>query len=282
MAASSALRRYLAAAGVPADDIGALVSGPLDFLWAYTCEESACHLQALWEKNVLADIQGIADQGQVNQILFAPDGLATAFIKGPAAPFVARDLRRGYYAREALGRSLPFEQAFLGFFSRAKVGLPVAALAAAASDNTVTISGLPTESNDSARVHPHATRLTLQCMDSQQVLVNMNYPVSKTFTWSSQRCGGVTFAIEVGNVVLTRQYSGPEAFAKFLMEFGGGTRTFSPGDFPKEAQLLRNMGIQYIRVQYRFSGHQAVINQAKPAMSQPTAVPQTIVRCRAR
>jgi type VI secretion system protein ImpL len=51
------------------------------------------------------DIQGISDPAQVNQILFAPDGLATKFIKGPAAPFVGRDLKRGYYAREALGRS---------------------------------------------------------------------------------------------------------------------------------------------------------------------------------
>jgi hypothetical protein len=40
------------------------------------------------------------------------------------------------------------------------------------------------------------------------------------------------------------------------------------------------MGIRYIKVQSRFSGHQAVINQAKPTMSQPTAVPDRIVKCR--
>jgi type VI secretion system protein ImpL len=281
MAAQGALRRFNASSSVPAEVLWKLVAGPFDFLWAYTCQESACHLQAVWEKEVLVDIQGISDPAQINQILFAPDGLATKFIKGPAAPFVGRDLKRGYYAREALGRSLPFEQPFLGFFSRAKVGLPAAAMAAA-SDNTVTVNGLPTEANDNARVQPHATRLTLQCMDSQQVLVNMNYPVSKTFTWSSQRCGGVVFAIEVGNVVLAKTYSGPEAFASFLMEFGSGTRTFSPDDFPKEASMLKGMGIRYIKVQYRFSGHQAVINQAKPTMSQPTAVPQAIARCMAQ
>jgi type VI secretion system protein ImpL len=280
MAAQRALMRYRSASGVQDDGMFKIVSGPLDFLWACACQESACHLQAVWEKDVLVDIQGITDPTQLSQILFSPDGLATKFIKGPAAPFVGRDLRRGYYAKEALGRSLPFEEAFLRFFSSAKVGLPAAAMAAS-SDNTVTISGLPTEANDNARVQPHATRLTLQCMDSQQVLVNMNYPVSKSLVWSSQRCGGVTFAIEVGNLVLTKTYSGPEAFAKFLMEFRNGTRTFSPSDFPKEAAFLNKMGIRYIRVQYRFSGHDAVINQAKPAMSQPTAVPTTIVRCTA-
>ncbi len=280
MAAQSAARRLNAESAMPSEALWKLAYGPFDFLFAYTCRESACHLQSLWEKEVVADIQGITDAGQLNQILFSPEGLATKFIKGPAAPFVGRDLKRGYYAKEVFGRALPFEQAFLSFFSRAKVGLAVAAMAAAASDNAVTVNGLPTEANDNARVHPHATKLVLQCMDSQQSIVNMNYPVSKVLTWSSQRCGGVIFSIEVGNLSLTKTYSGPEAFAKFLMEFGSGTRTFSPGDFPKEASLLRGMGIRYIKVQYRFSGHQAVINQAKPTMSQPTAVPDRIVKCR--
>jgi type VI secretion system protein ImpL len=282
MAAQSASRRLNAASSIPGEGLWRLVYGPFDFLWAYTCQESACHLQGVWEKEVLVDVQGISDTNQLNQLLFAPDGLATKFIKGTAAPFVGRDLKRGYYAKEVYGRSIPFETAFLKFFSSAKVGLPVAAMAAGASDNAVTVNGLPTEANDNARVQPHATKLILQCMDQQQSIVNMNYPVSKVLTWSSGRCGGVIFSIDVGNLTLTRSYSGPEAFAKFLMEFPGGQHTFSPNDFPKEASLLRGMGIRYIKVQYRFSGQEAVINQAKPAMSQPTAVPLKIARCQAQ
>ena len=282
MAAQSAVRRLNAESATASEGLWKLAYGPFEFLFAYACQESACHLQALWEKEVLVDIQGISDQAQLNQILFSPEGLATKFIKGPGAPFVGRDLKRGYYPKEVFGRALPFEQAFLGFFSRAKVGLAVTAMAAAASDNAVTVNGLPTESNDNARVQPHATKLLLQCMDSQQSVVNMNYPVSKVLTWSSQRCGGVIFSIEVGNLSLMKSYSGPEAFAKFLMEFGSGTRTFSPDEFPKEAAQLKGMGIRYIKVQYRFSGHQAVINQAKPTMSQPTAVPMKIVKCPAQ
>jgi type VI secretion system protein ImpL len=282
MAAQSAARRLNVESAMPSESLWKLAYGPFDFLFAYACQESACHLQALWEKEILMDIQGISDQAQLNQILFSPEGLATKFIKGPASSFVGRDLKRGYYPKEVFGRTLPFEQAFLGFFSRAKVGLAVTAMAAAASDNAVTVNGLPTEANDNARVQPHATKLLLQCMDSQQSIVNMNYPVSKVLTWSSQRCGSVIFSIEVGNLSLMKSYSGPEAFAKFLMEFGSGTRTFSPDDFPKEAAQLKGLGIRYIKVQYRFSGHQAVINQAKPTMSQPTAVPNKIVKCLAQ
>jgi type VI secretion system protein ImpL len=282
IAAQNASRRLNSMSSAPSDGFWRLVFGPLDFLMAYTCQESACHLQSLWEKEVLVDIQGITDPAQLNQILFTPDGLATKFIKGPAAPFLGRDLKRGYYAKEVIGRSIPFDQAFLSFYSHAKVGLAVTAMAAAASDNAVTIAGLPTEANENAKVQPYATRLILQCMDQQQSVVNMNYPVSKVVTWSSQKCAGVLFSIEVGNLTLTKNYSGPESFAKFLMDFPGGRHTFYPDEFPKEAPLLKNMGIRFIKVQYRFSGQQAVINQARPTMSQPTTVPQTITRCTAR
>jgi type VI secretion system protein ImpL len=281
MAANNTVKRLSARSNTPSEPLWRLVNGPLDFLWTYTCQESACHLQSAWEKEVLVDIQEIADPGQLNQLLFAPEGLATKFIKGPASPFVGRDLKRGYYPKEVFGRTLPFEGSFLGFYSRAKVGLAMTAMAAT-SDSAVTATGLPTEANDNARVQPHATRLTLQCMDQQQSFVNMNYPVTKTLTWSPQRCGSVVFSIEVGNVVLTKNYSGPEALARFFMDFPGGQHTFSPDDFPGQAPMLRNMGIRYIKVQYRFSGQDAVVNQARPSMNQPTTVPQTIVRCLAQ
>lgn len=279
--AQNAYRRLNAASALPNEGFWNIIYGPLDFLWAYTCQESACQLQALWEKEVVADTQGIADPAQLNQLLFAPDGLATKFIKGTAAPFVGRDLKRGYYPKEALGRTIPFENAFLSFYSRAKVGLPMAALAQAASDNNVTISGLPTEANDSARMQPQMTKLDVQCASGMQSLVNMNYPISKVFTWSPQ-CSGIIFTIEVGNVALTKMYTGPEAFAKFLMDFPGGRHTFTPDDFPQQASALRALGITYIKVQYRFSGQQAIINQAKPTLSQPTQLPIKIVTCTAQ
>lgn len=278
MAAASAVRLLNSSGKKPSEPFWNLAFGPLDFLWTYTCRASACQLQTMWEKDVLVDVQDITDQAQLNQLLFAPDGLATKFIKGPAAPFISRDLKRGYYAKTVLGKSIPFELIFLTFFSQAKVGLPTAAMAAA-SDNSVTVNGLPSEANDNSRVQPHATRLTIQCMDQQQSLVNMNYPVSKVFTWSSQRCGGVMLSIEVGNLVLTKSYNGPGAFAQFLMDFPNGQHVFYPQDFPKEEPLIKNMGIKYIKVQYRFSGEQAVINQAKPSMNQPSSVPLKIAKC---
>jgi type VI secretion system protein ImpL len=113
----------------------------------------------------------------------------------------------------------------------------------------------------------------------------MNYPVRKAFTWSSQRCTGVTFTIDVGGITLTKNYSGPDAFVSFLKDFPGGSRTFSASEFPGKSASLRAMGIRFIKVHYRFSGHEAVLKaKAKEAQAQaeataPGALPARIASC---
>jgi hypothetical protein len=63
MAAQSAARRLNAESAMPSEALWKLAYGPLDFLFAYTCRESACHLQSPLGKEVVADIQGITDAG---------------------------------------------------------------------------------------------------------------------------------------------------------------------------------------------------------------------------
>jgi type VI secretion system protein ImpL len=282
----NAVKRLMGASLVPAtEQFFSLVSAPINFLWAYTCQEASCRLQNIWEKEVLVEVQGINDPMQLNQLMFSPEGYGTKFIKGPAAPFVSRSVGGGYSAKQVIGRTIPFEMAFKGFFSRARVGQAVvAAPAGPPPDSTVIVEGLPTETNEGARTQPNATRIELQC-DQLQSLVNMNYPVRKAFTWSSQRCTGVTFAIDVGSITLTRSYSGPDAFVAFLKDFPGGSRTFRASEFPGKKASLRAMGISFIKVHYRFSGHETVLKaKAKEAQAQaqaeaPGTLPAIISTC---
>jgi len=267
------------------EPLWSIVGAPLNFLWAYTCQEASCRLQDIWEKEVIVEVQGISDPMQLNQLMFSPEGYGTKFIKGAAAPFVSRSVQGGFSPKMVLGKSIPFEASFTGFFSRARVGQAVAAAPAGPPpDSTFIVEGLPTEANDSATTMPHATRLELQC-DQIQSLINMNYPVRKAFTFSQQRCTGLTFAIDVGNVSLVRNYSGPDALVAFLRDFPGGMHTFRPQDFPAQRAALRSMGISYIRVHYRFSGHQAVLQakakeaEAKAQASAPGALPVRISQC---
>lgn len=261
-------------AGTDADEIfWRLVTGPLDFLWGYVRREAGCQLQTLWEEQVLAPTLGMPPQ-QAGPMLLGPDGLAWRFVKGPADPFV-RGTATGYAPRQALGGALPLEGALFAFLGK---GGQLQAMAAGHQPNyTVAIKGLPTDANTEARIKPHGTRLELQCAGQSQILANHNFPTGKTFYWSPDSCGDVIFQIEVGDLVLTRRYAGPQAFPDFLREFSGGRRTFPVGEFPGEKDTLERMGISAIRVNYQFIGSSQVVKQGS-AMAGAVA-PRMIARC---
>lgn len=119
--AFKALKRLKASLGegfVEQEMFWRLVTGPLYFMRDYVNLESACYLNRLWEQDVLVEIKGMFDKTAVNQRLFGAEGYATKFIKGPAEPFLRRNLEQGYYARETLDRRLPFTEDFLFFLTR--------------------------------------------------------------------------------------------------------------------------------------------------------------------
>ena len=272
MACATSLNRLkgLMMKGRPTEEISwKLVSGPLDFLWFFIRRETAGYLQAQWEEKVLAEVQGMTGQ-QAIQLLLGPDGHVWKFMKGPAAPFVSKT-PKGYAAKELLGGAIPFEASFLTFLTK---GAPAPALAK--QNYTVAVRGLPTAANPEAKVKPHCTKIELQCAGQTQSLVNCNYPVSKTFQWSMDTCGDVLFQIEVGNLVLTKKFTGNQAFPDFLQEFKEGQRIFSPGEFLNEKAALEGMGIKQIKVNYQFGGDfQVLVGQIKPI---PGQAPGNIVK----
>jgi type VI secretion system protein ImpL len=249
-----------------------LFTGPVNFMWAYARTEAACAIQQQWEEKVLQEAQGIVDQ-QAMQYLVSQDGPVWKFAKGPAAPFLGWSPRTGYYSRVALGGSIPFDAAFFSFLSK---GAKARAPGQQKQNHGVTIRGLPTDANPDARIKPQSTRLELQCDSGSQVLENLNFPITRKFAWSPETCGDVLLQIDVGDLVLTKKYDGPQGFPEFLEDFRGGRHTFSTRDFPAERQSLDRMGIKYIRVNYQFSGSLAVTGQAR---SLPGQAPRTIIQC---
>jgi type VI secretion system protein ImpL len=274
-AAASAARVKAGISGAAADPVfNQLLNGPLEFLWSYLRKESATQLQALWEEQVLAGTMGMSSQ-QAIPALLGPDGLAWRFIKGPAAPFLTRSLS-GYRAKEALGGKIPFENALFSFMEKgAKAQATVMAMGKA-QNYSVGIKGLPTDANADARIKPQTTRLELQCNGTNQSLVNNNYPVGKTFSWSPDACGDVLFQIEVGDVVLTRHYMGQQGFPDFLKDLHGGRRTFAAKEFPGEKNALERMGVKSITVNYQFIGSGAILQQTATLSGQ---APRSIARC---
>jgi type VI secretion system protein ImpL len=92
------------------------------------------------------------------------------------------------------------------------------------------------------------------CKNEATRLVNLNYPVHKEFNWAPQSCEEVNLQIEVGSLILRRQFKGKFAFLLFLQEFQSGSHSFKASDFPEEQNLLARMDIQSIIVSYKFDG----------------------------
>ena len=273
-AASAAARLKTGISGAGADPVfSQLLHGPLEFLWSYLLKESAAHLQSLWEEQVLAGTMGMTDR-QAIPALLGPDGLAWKFVKGPAAPFLTRSLA-GYRAKEALGGKIPFETALFSFMNKGSKAQAAVMAMGRPQNYSVCIKGLPTGANVEARIKPQVTRLEVQCGGNSQNLVNYNYPVGRTFSWSSDTCGDVLFQIEVGDVILTKHYSGQQGFPEFLKDLHGGRRTFLAREFPAEMHALQGMGVKSITVNYKFVGSDAILQQSATLSGQ---APRNVAR----
>lgn len=253
-----------------------LIFGPITFYGTFVRQETACSLQRQWEEKVLKEVQGITDP-QTLQYLLSKEGPVWKFIGASADPFIGWNPRQGYYAKSALGGGLQFEPGFNSFLTTgAKTKIFVDT--PPKQSYSVTFKGLPTDANNEARSKPQRTRLELQCATGSQLIDNLNYPVSKTFIWSPGSCSDVLFQIDIGDVILTKRYRGPNGFPDFLRDFPGGRHTFYPQQFPLEKQALEQMGVRYIRVNYQLFGNQAILT-GQGSKSLPIKVPARITRC---
>lgn len=283
MAAAGQMRSLLFKGKVADEIFWKLMTGPVEFMWTFARMEAACHLQNQWEQGVLSELEG-ATGPQLSQLLSIPEGPVWKFVKGPVlSPFITWSVQRGYFAREALGGAMPFDSAFFPFLRQSAAGRLAAAAPAggvAKPNYKVTIHGLPTDANPDALKQPKRTRLEMQCGETTLSLINDNYPVSGTFNWTPETCGDVVFQIYVGDLILTKKYTGNYGFAAFLKDFRGGQRTFYPQDFPADKSGMAALRVKHIRVNYQFTGdHQAAIAAIGQMHSAPTQAPRRIVRC---
>jgi type VI secretion system protein ImpL len=273
--AASRLKAYLAG-GAEGDGVAVkLIRGPLEFLWKFACIEAGCQLQSQWEKEVLAEAQG-ASAMQETEMLWGSQGLAWKFVKGAGAPFIGWKGGRGYYAKEALGGTIPFEKSFFSALGAGTGTRARTATAASQSQNyRVVISALPTDANADASIKPHKSLLELTCDAGNQSLENLNYPKNQTFNWAPETCSDVTLRVYAGNAVITKQYKGQQAFVDFLRDFPGGRHTFQADEFPQQKNELKRAGIKYIEINYRISGEQqTIIKNYQPVSGGPVSAGQ--------
>jgi type VI secretion system protein ImpL len=249
----------------------ALLEGNIRFMQRYTIQEAACILQERWEKEVLMEVEGVSADRNMAELMMGQGGYAVKFLQGVADPFIMRSIGKGYYPKQVLEQELPFDKNFFIYLTKgARAAKPTQ------SSYNVKISAFPTDANKEAQLQPHSTLLEYQCSDNKMRLENFNYPVEKSFSWAPAGCGDVLFQIAVGNLLLTRTYTGQNAFPKFLNDFKTGQRVFYRNEFPNEEDALKRIGIEFIKVKYQFQGHDAVLQLLYET---PGAAPRRIVPC---
>ncbi len=252
-----------------------LMAGPPVYLLKYICRETACSLQHLWEKQVIMEVNDASDPNAVARRLFGQDGYAVRFIKGPAAPFIDWAPGTGYYPKEIMNTGVQFNEKFLRFIKKGSAYRSIIPK----SSYSVTIQGLPSDTNRGALLSPYATHFTLQCSNTVQTIDNFNDYPRKRIIWQPSGCGGVTLKIDLENPDSSIRFSVQKhykGFPEFLNDFRRGQKTFYPGNFPDRAKDLRRNHVRRINVKYRFRGHGPVLRLLQ---SSPGRVPKDITVC---
>ncbi len=138
------------------------------------------------------------------------------------------------------------------------------------------IEGFPTNVNLDASETPESVIVEMICSDNLYKLENYNYPVSRTFKWSPQNCGGLKMEINFRTFSVVKTYPHFSGFPNFLVDFKKGGTTFIPEDFPLYKQELNKRSIKWIKMRFAFSGHEPVIELVERT---PLKAPRKIVHC---
>lgn len=247
-----------------------LFTGPINTAYDYMQRESSCEIQNRWENNVLAALDGVP-RNELGNTLVGEGGLLWNFVNNEVSPFVSKQYKRGYIKSDINNRSLQLEETFLDVINKASNGAFVVG-----NEFIVSMNALPSGTNPDAEASPYATFIDLHCSEGTQTMANYNYPTQHDFNWSLEKCGDVTLRIDIGQLMLTKNYNGVKGFGKFLTDFHDGRRVFTPADFPNHQVQLDNLNVRYIDLNYEIRGQRPVVQTLDTV---PLDLPATIAYC---
>lgn len=231
----------------------ALYQGPVNFTQEFMLQETSCHVQQVWEDEILTELEGVTEEN-LGKTLIGSEGLIWKFTDETAAPFLEQKRRKGYVASKANKKQMDWDKDFMKYLNRALNGKNIVE-----GTFDVKISALPTGINQSSKISPYATFIDLHCANGVQTLANYNYSATQTFKWSLAECGDVSLRIEVGEFSLRKTYEGRKGFPQFLKDFRDGRKIFSVNNFPEFKSALSAQKVSAIDVNFEFSGQKPVV-----------------------
>ena len=249
--------------------IASVLSGPLDYIKAFTVDQAAFVLQDKWEEQVAGALVGV-DSAKAGHFRFNKnDGLVWSFVNTVAKPFVTRDIN-GYRSRRYDGLSISFSKVFFNYLHKGRKQI-----FDHESEYTLLFEPMPMEVGQTSTIVPYSSTFTLQCADGDTIVENVNYKFQKKFQWVPDKCGDVSLSIELPGITLKKVYSGKFGLPKFLREFSDGSRTFSAKEFSDKEGILLGLGVSEISLAYKINGAEPVIALLNELQ---TVTPQWIIQ----
>lgn len=247
-----------------------LSEGPAEYFKATLINATACHVQELWEGEVLEQTGALAPS-QLQQELFADQtGIVRKFTNDTLGVLLNKTLH-GYAPEKVLGTSVPFTKEFIGF-----INTGVQTYRKAQDEYNVEIAARPTHVNPEAFEVPYSVELSFLCAKDKQTLVNLNTPVSKIFNWKPGVCGDTLLKIRFKDFSLDVSYAGENGFVNFLEDFQFGSKKFAASDFKTESEMLSRRGVKEITVNFNIQGASDLIGSRRFV---PGAIPFTAATC---
>jgi type VI secretion system protein ImpL len=279
-----------------------LLERPVLIAWKVILEGCGEFMQKAWAENVLAPMKGLSELEQA-EFLYGPQGKVREFVDKFAKPFLADNESR---LAQSLGEEVPLAPSFLKTLKDEKQLKPILEVGKKTPYRVrvdVTQGSVITSQTN---LLEEKTEFQIECEAKTFKASNRPQEGTETGTtvfWSADSCGDAIITVSMScdrrcvdratavgitvsplaSLSISKRYKGQGGFLRFLQDFSGGARTFTPGDFadsyaPAEWQqldaTLRPHRVNAIRVSLRpgVPSTLAQLMSLLPAAKTPAAI----------
>ena len=239
-----------------------LLEQPVRIAWKVILEGCGEFMQKAWADNVVAPTKGLSELEQA-EFLYGPQGKVREFVDKFAKPFLGDNESR---LAQSLGEEVPLAPAFLKTLRDEKQLKPILEVGKKTAHRVRVDITQDSAITSQTNLLEEKTEFQIECEAKTFKVSNRpkeGTEASTTVFWSADSCSDAVITVAMGcdrrcvdraaavgipvspssSLSITKRYKGQGGFLRFLQEFGGGSRTFTLGDFmdsyaPAEWQRL--------------------------------------------
>lgn len=244
--------------------------GPIVLMQEYMLSETACLVEDKWQKEFLADLDGVPEY-KLPEFVYGDAGVLWAFVDNQVAPFVERRAGAGYRLARVDEQKITLVPDFLMFLTQSRDQKVVQKF----NQFKLAVEALPTNVDKEALLYVSKTQVQVECGENIQTITNRNFPVEYVLNWD-QTCGPTKIEFTIANRTLTKHYPGSQGLLNFLKDFEDGSHEYGIEEFPDHFYAMNEFKISTINANLAINGAGRLIQMLS---HKPVHVPQKIAQC---